>query len=352
MALFKKIFSKKEDKVSKGFYLLTVDKVEKNTSDTAVVSLTIPEELRSTFQFKPGQYLTGNFKTSQGNFHRSYSICSDSADNSTIQIACKKIEGGKVSSHINDQLQAGTQIEFMKPEGNFILDSNAKKVTAICAGSGITPIMSMIQYIERVGGQMDLFYGSRNENEKIFKSEIDRTSDKISKNYFLSGENKDGFIEGRITPKTLEEKVDLNSDAFYLCGPEGLIFSTKDFLVEKGVPENKIRFELFTTPVSVKAKDIKSGSATCHVAVTLNGETNEMDVDTSKMLLDSFYKNGMEAPFSCKGGVCCTCKAKVQEGSAEMKLNLSLTDKEIEEGYILTCQAVATSDTLKLTFDE
>lgn len=352
MALFKNLFKKKETKASKGFFSLKVQNLEKNTSDTTVISLEIPEDLRSRFQFKAGQYLTGNFKTTQGEFHRSYSICSGEDDNRIIQIACKKIEGGKVSSFINDELQKGAEIEFMKPEGNFILDANAQKITAICAGSGITPIMSMIKSIEKGGRSMDLFYGSRDEKSKIFKSEIDATSDRIQKHYFLSGEDKNGFIAGRITPKTLEEKVDLNSDAFYLCGPEGLIFSVKDFLLEKGVPESKIKFELFTTPVNIEKKNVKSNSKSCHVEVTLNGETAELDIDTSKMLLDNFYKSGVEAPFSCKGGVCCTCKAKILEGSAEMNINLSLTDSEIEEGYILTCQAIATSDKLKISYDE
>ncbi len=353
MALFKKIFGKKEDKVSTGFYNLPVHTVEKDTDETTVITLDIPQDLRTTFQFKAGQYLTGNFKTKHGDLHRSYSICSDPADNSRIQIACKKIDGGKVSSYINDELQAGIEIEFMKPTGNFVLDSNAKKISAICAGSGVTPIMSMIKQIEREGNMtMDLFYGSRNESSKIFKSAIDSTSDKIVKNYFLSAETKDGFEAGRITAKNLEGKIDLNSDYYYLCGPEGLIFSTKDYLMENGVSKDKIKFELFTTPVSVEEKKIKSSANACQVEMTLNGETTSLEVDTSKMLLESFHKSGIEAPFSCKGGVCCTCKAKVIEGSADMKLNLALTDDEVAEGYILTCQAIATSDNLKITFDE
>lgn len=353
MAFFKKIFGKKEESNSTGFYALPVQSVEKNTADTTVITLSIPSELKETFMFQAGQYLTGNFKTSHGELHRSYSICSDPADNSSIQIACKKIQDGKVSSYINDELKAGAEIEFMKPTGNFVLDSNANKVVAICAGSGVTPIMSMIKEIERTGNtSMDLYYGSKSESSKIFKKAIDQTSDKIQKNYFLSAEIKDGFEAGRITAKNLEGKISLDADAYYLCGPEGLIFSTKDYLIEKGVAKDKIKFELFTTPVSVKEKNIKSNSNASEVEITLNGETTTVEVDNSKMLLESFHKNGVEAPFSCKGGVCCTCKAKVLEGTADMKLNLALTDEEVADGYILTCQAVATSDNLKISFDD
>lgn len=353
MALFKKLFGKKEGDIPTGFHSLKVLSLEKNTKDTTVISLEIPGSLKSEFRFTAGQYLTGEFETKQGSLRRSYSICSDTSNASVIQIACKIVEGGKVSSYINNELKEGTSINFMKPEGNFTLDSSAKKVSAICAGSGITPIMSMIKEIEKSASMsMDLFYGSRNESEKIFKTEIDSTSEKIKKNYFLSGEEKEGFEAGRITAKTLEGKIDLNSDSFYLCGPEGLIFSIKDYLIEKGVAQDKIKFELFTTPVSVEEKKVKSKGNSSHVELTLNGETSSMEVDNSKMLLESFHKQGIEAPFSCKGGVCCTCKAKILEGSAEMKLNLALTDEEVAEGYVLTCQAIATSDTLKLSFDE
>lgn len=354
MTLFKKIFKRKtEGGNSHGFHSLHVDAVEKNTADTTVITLNIPEDLRAEFKFQPGQYLTGKFDTKHGKLNRSYSICSDASDNSKIQIACKKIENGKVSSYINDELKAGTSIEFMKPEGNFILNTSAGKVTAICAGSGITPILSMIKHIEKSGGQtMDLFYGSRTADGVIFKNEIESTSDKINKNLFLSTENIDGFEEGRITAKNLEGKIDLNSDFFYLCGPEGLIFSTKDYLKENGVDESKIKFELFTTPVSVEEKKIKSASGSAHVKVILNGESHEMDVDTSKIMLDAFQKNGIEAPFSCKGAVCCTCKAKILEGKAEMKMNLSLTDEEVAEGYILTCQSVPTTEEVTISFDD
>jgi ring-1,2-phenylacetyl-CoA epoxidase subunit PaaE len=351
MALFKKIFGKKDDKPS-SFHQLKVKSLEKNTEDTTVITLEIPEDLNAIFSFLPGQYLTGKFQTKSGEFNRSYSICSNPKIKGTIQVACKKIEGGKVSSFINDELKADTSIEFMKPQGNFILDNSAKKVTAICAGSGITPIMSMIHEIENSSStSLDLFYGNRMEKDIIFNSAIEATSDRINTTLFLSNSEKDGAVNGRITPKTLEGKIDLNSDFYYLCGPEGLIFSTKDYLVSQGVSENKIKFELFTTPTSVKEKNVKTNSKMAHVEVTLNGDTQEIDVETSKNLLESLHKSGIEAPFSCKGAVCCTCKAKVTEGSAEMSMNMSLTDEEVAEGYILTCQATVTSENIKITYD-
>lgn len=351
MALFKKLFKKKEGGNS-NFHLLTVTSVEKNTEDTVVISLETPSELKNEFQFVPGQYLTGKFKTSKGEFNRSYSICSDASED-LIQIACKEIEGGKVSTYLNQELKAGTQIQFMKPAGNFLLADSSKKVTAICAGSGITPIMSMIKNIESRGtGSMDLFYGSRNEKSIIFKSEIENTSDRIQSNIFLSAEESGTYSNGRITPNALEGALDLNSDVFYLCGPEGLIFSIKDFLKAKGVTESKIKFELFTTPVSLEEKKIKSKNKRSQLEVLLNGNSHKIEVDASKTILDSLQENGIEAPFSCKGAVCCTCKGKITEGSAEMKMNLSLNEDEIADGYVLTCQTLPTSENIKLTFDE
>lgn len=353
------LFGKKEIKKSpKGFHLLKVLNVHRETSDTVKIEFDIPADLRKNYQFKAGQYIDVNIDVDGKDERRSYSICS--GKNEPLAIAVKEIANGKVSKWFNQNLEAGTEVSVSEPKGNFTLQEDAKNVVAIAAGSGITPILAIAKDMETKGGNLRLFYGNRTVESIIFKKELDALKNTFT-THFLSQENVEGFENGRITKDHFTEIIKndlslLRADAYFICGPEELIIHISDTLKFFGVNEKKIHFELFTPPVLMKQEEVSTSEVfegVSKVKVFFDGDVVEFDLDgKGKTLLEAATNEGIDAPYSCKGGVCCSCKAKVLKGSARMKMNYSLTDEEVKEGYILTCQAHPTSDTLTITFDE
>ncbi|MEJ6617518.1 MAG: FAD-binding oxidoreductase [Crocinitomicaceae bacterium] len=358
MALFKKLFSKSsKTKTHKGFFEIPVLNIEKLTSDTVKVTLDIPAELKNEFNFKPGQYLDFNVELNGKEVRRSYSICS--GINEPISVAIKEVAKGTLSKWFNNDLAVGDVITVSHPMGTFSIPENAKKIVAIAAGSGITPIMAFAKDIEAKGNSLELFFGNRTEENILFHSEIDAFKH-TKATYFLSGEEKDGFVSGRIDTTTFSILVKehlqlLKADAFLLCGPEKMIAEVSDVLKMFGVSENKINYELFTTPVLLKSKtemieNKLEGEA--KVTVILDAEKTHYNLAADgPAVLDKVNSDGLDAPYSCKGGVCGSCRAKVLEGSCTMTMNYSLTDKEVEEGYILTCQAHPSSQEVVISYD-
>lgn len=361
MGLFNKMF-KKEEKPEitsvhhKGYHQIAIKNIEKVTADTVKISFDIPAELSSKYKFIPGQYLNLCAKLNEKEERRSYSICSGA--NEDLAIAVKAVKDGKISHWANDILQIGDKIEVSEPDGHFKWNEKDKTIVAFAAGSGITPILSIAKKIESIGGKMSLFYGNRTEDSIIFKSELGLLS-KTNTRHFLSQENKEGFENGRITKEKISEIVKenldlLKADGFFLCGPEELILNVKEVLTLFGVPKEKIHFELFTVPVLMKSVETPASnfSGKSSVTVIIDDEKVDFELDAKgKSILDHLTNKGYDAPYSCRGGVCCTCKAKVVEGKASMTLNYSLTDEEVAEGYILTCQAHPASEKLVITYD-
>lgn len=354
--LFKKDSNTKTS-TKKGFHEIPVAAVEKLTADTVKVILDVPENLRSEFQFIPGQYVNIALDLNGKEERRSYSICSGPKE--PIAFAVKVVKNGKVSTWLNKELLPGQNLFVVHPQGNFILDKAAKNVVAIAAGSGITPILSIAKAMEATGNEMKLFYGNRTKATTIFSEELKQLKH-LKITHFLSGENAEGAISGRITKDALTEqiKADLNvlkADAFFICGPEQMILDVSSTLEFFGVAKSKIHFELFTTPVLMKKEETQVSSVfkgESKVKVILDSEVIEFNLNSSgKTILETIEKEGLDAPFSCRGGVCCSCKAKVLNGSATMSMNYSLTDKEVKEGYILTCQAHPSSEELTVSFD-
>lgn len=355
--VFKKLFGKgNKSKAPKGFHSLEIEEVKRLTKDTVQVILDIPNELKSTFTFIPGQYLTFAIDINGTQERRSYSICSGA--NEPLAVAVKEVAGGKVSTWFNQAAAAGMEVFVSEPEGSFIRKSQATNIVAIAAGSGITPILSIAKDINSISGNMHLLYGNRTNDTIIFKNTLD-SLEHVHPHYFLSGESMEGYRSGRISKESLTEfiKSDLSvlkSDGFFLCGPEQLIVDAVEVLETFGVAKDKIHFELFTTPVLMKSAPTptSSFSGTSKVSVFLDDEEINFELASDgKVILDMVNSEGYDAPYSCKGGVCSSCKAKIIEGNVTMKLNYSLTDSEIEEGYILTCQAQPASETLKITYD-
>lgn len=358
MAFFGKLFKKDSSaKTHKGFNSLTIQKIEKLTPDCVKVTLDVPANLKDTFAFVAGQYINFIIEKDGNEERRSYSICS--GPNEPLAVAVKAVSDGNISVWFNSIAQAGMEVQVSKPEGNFKLKANDKKVVAFAAGSGITPMMSIAKSLEKSGGEMTLFYGNRLEKSIIFHSELKSLSH-VKTNYYLSGQTAEGYATGRLDKAAISEAIKQNLDllkanGFFLCGPEEMIVAGVETLKLFGVSAEKIHYELFTTPTimqtSTKAEtsDFKGES---NVKVILDGEEIEFKLKSNgKPILDILDREGFDAPYSCRGGVCCSCKAKVLKGQATMTMNYALTDEEVAEGYILTCQAHPASEELTVSFD-
>ena len=349
------------------FHSLKVKEIVKETNDTVSVSFQVPEDLKEAYAFTPGQYLTLKLTINNEEQRRSYSICSSSAED--ITVAVKRVENGLVSSYLNEVLKENDEMEVMTPEGNFTLETDQakkRKFVGFAAGSGITPIMSMIKQlsIDEKETVFTLFYSNKMESDVIFKHQLDKLAgDNLKINYIYTRQKLNNpLLEGRIDKSKVTEliKADLsclNADAFYLCGPEEMIFNVKSALEEFGVLNTKIKFELFTTPVLMAEKPKQQEADENfdgEALVTVIYDDEEIDFNLNKdgdTILDAAMDNDVDVPFSCKGAVCCTCKAKVTEGKVTMDANYALSDQEVEDGYVLACQSHPASAKVTLDFD-
>ncbi|MDG1859216.1 MAG: 2Fe-2S iron-sulfur cluster-binding protein, partial [Emcibacteraceae bacterium] len=300
---------------------------------------------------------------------RSYSLCSSPFENEW-KVAVKEVEKGKFSTYTNRELKAGDELDVMTPMGNFQVKTNAenaKSYALFAAGSGITPVLSIIKTIlkEEPKSVVSLFYGNKNTGSIVFREEIESLKnmhlDDLRITHILSRESLGNKIQkGRID----EEKCGLLYDAFlahegvdeaFLCGPESMIFAAKKALESRGVASENIHFELFTTEghePSPEAKKAALHDVKSNVIVILDGDEFPVNLQPGQTILDASYEAGADLPFACKGGVCCTCKAKIIEGSARMDVNFALDEQEVADGFILTCQAHPTSDKIIVSFDE
>jgi ring-1,2-phenylacetyl-CoA epoxidase subunit PaaE len=353
------------------FHPLRVKKVEKETDDCVSIEFHVPASLNEVFQFTQGQNLTIK-KTLQGEeLRRNYSICTSPFDNK-LKVAVKKVEGGLFSTWANEELKAGDVLEVLPPTGKFYTElhpSQKKAYVAFAAGSGITPILSIIKTTLRTEPQSNftLVYGNRTKNGIIFKEELEALKDKFIDRFrvyhILSREQTDAPINsGRIDTDKLhllfDKVIDLQkSDEFFLCGPEEMTFCIRGFLAGKGIAADKIHFELFTVPgqgrqtANLKLAKEEEG-AKAKVSVKVDGILFDFDLPyESESILDAALKHGADLPYACKGGVCTTCKAKLLEGNVSMDVNWGLEPDEVEKGYILTCQSHPQTETVVVDFD-
>lgn len=354
------------------FEKVRIKKVNRETPECVSITFDIPETLTDQFAYKHGQHLNMRTFINGEEVRRSYSLCSSPLDNEW-KVAVKKVEGGIFSSFANGILKPGDEIELMPPMGHFFCELNAankKSYVAFAAGSGITPVLSIIKTVLSIEphSNFTLVYGNRNRASIIFKEELEALKNKyinrLSIIHTLSREKTDATINhGRIDTAKCEalfaKAINIHSDEFFLCGPEEMIFAVKDYLETNGVDKKKIHFELFTTAESKKSKiksqkkEVVDEGAKSHVTVKLDGIAFDFDMPFSSddSVLDAASKNGADLPYSCKGGVCCTCKAKLLEGEVTMDVHWGLEPEEVEEGYILTCQSHPVTEKVVIDFD-
>lgn len=352
------------------FYPLTVKKVQHETADCVSIWLDVPEHLKETFAYKSGQYLTLRTNINGQDVRRTYSLCS-SPLSGHWRIAVKKVPEGIFSTHAATALKAGDVLEVLPPNGRFFTELNAtqaKTYMAFAAGSGITPVLSIIETVLRTepDSRFTLVYGNRNRSSIIFKEELEalknRYLSRFTLQYVFSQEKTEiPLQQGRVDAEKCElifnRIIDpANVDAFFLCGPQEMIFTVKEFLELKGIAPQKIHFELFNASKPQKAINEKQeivNQQHSTVLLKLDGITSSFPLATNgDNILDAALQQGANLPYACKGGVCCTCKARLVEGEVTMDVNYGLEPDEIAAGFILTCQAHPVSPMVLVDFDD
>ena len=352
------------------FHSIKVQDIYKETKDCSVVTFEIPDHLKQNFKYNQGQYLTLKTIIDNQDVRRSYSLCSSPTDN-TWQVAIKKINGGLFSTFVNDNLKTGDLIDVMPPNGKFftaINPSKTKNYIVFAAGSGITPILSIIKthLASEPNATFKLFYLNRTVKSIIFKEEIELLKNKYFGRFeifhFLTKEFRNiDLLNGRFTSDKLKvltkSIIDIeNTDECFICGPEEMIFLIKDELVLAGLDKDKIHFELFSLGNTKDDKDrikniIEHKIQGTEVTIIDGGKEFHFTMDDEfDNILDGALAAGADLPFACKGGVCCTCRCKLISGTAEMKVNYALDENEVAKGLILSCQAVPTSKNVVVEF--
>lgn len=344
------------------FHKINIQEVIRETADAVSLLFKIPGNLKSKFAFHSGQYLTLKKTINGKEVRRAYSICSSPSD-SYIKVTIKTVENGTFSTYATSELKAGNFIEISEPEGKFILEPNPhKNYIAFAAGSGITPILSMIKDVlkSETSSSFTLIYGNKTVADIIFKNELDSLKDenpeRFNLHYICSREQLEDSLFGRIDKAHTNFYINNNYknttfDAAYLCGPEAMINEVSATLSECGFSNENIHFELFTASVEEEATaKIKEG--TTEITILLDNEETTFTMQQTDTILAASLRNDLDAPYSCQGGVCSSCMGKVTEGKVVMIKNSILTDSEIEEGLILTCQAHPTTAKILIDFDD
>ena len=346
------------------FYKLNIKEVTQETPSAISVAFTVPPELKPAYQFIAGQYVNLKLTLDGEEIRRAYSICS-SPNSDELRIAIKLVKDGHFSKFANENLKIGDVIEVGQPEGRFTFEPSIerqKNYAAFAAGSGITPIMSIIQSVleNEPKSTFILVYGNKTPEETIFHKQLHdlhlKYVGRLFVHYVYSKINVDGEIFGRIDKSTVNfvlknKHSQKQFSKFYLCGPEDMINLVSDTLKENNVVEKDIKFELFSTPTTENDAVISHEGHT-KITVLVDDEEATFEMSQKQTLLEAALKQGLDAPYSCQGGICSSCIARISKGTAEMKKNTILTDKEIADGLILTCQAHPTSAEIFVDYDD
>ncbi|MDD3722492.1 MAG: ferredoxin--NADP reductase [Lutibacter sp.] len=346
------------------FHTLTIKELKKETSDAVSILFDIPADLKSAFKFIAGQYINIKKNIAGEELRRAYSICS-APNSGELRIVVKAVDNGAFSVFATTILKEGDVLEVSNPLGKFVLEtasSQAKNYLGIATGSGITPIISIIKAVlaEEPNSTFTLIYGNKTEADTIFKNEITLLQKtypaQLKVQYVISREKNETALFGRIDKGNLNfilknKFKNTTFDAAFLCGPEMMITTLKETLAENGLDENNIHFELFTTPIASEDEKHFAFEGTCEITVLLDDEETRFEMESKTTILTAALKEGLDAPYSCQGGICSSCLAKVTEGKALMDKNSVLSEAEIKDGFILTCQAHPTTQKITIDYD-
>ncbi len=347
------------------FHKLTINDIRRETEACVSISFHIPQDLQSDFLFKAGQYITLKAIINGAELRRDYSICS-SPNSGELRVAVKEVAGGTFSKFANNSLKTGDVIDVSTPNGRFTFepDTNAvRTIGAIAAGSGITPILSIAKTVleQEPHSTFALIYGNKTPKDTVFFNELlalkSRYNDRFKLQFVYSQTQENGALFGRIEKSTLNYILknpfqDFVIDIFYICGPEAMIHVATDVLKERGVNESNINYELFTTAVSTEDNNAPVYEGKTRITVILDDEETTFVMDQKKSVLEAALAEKLDAPYSCQGGICSSCLARITEGEATMRKNNILTDGEVADGLVLTCQAHPVTATIVVNYDD
>lgn len=352
------------------FHTLKVKDIKRETSEAVSVAFDVPAQQQPEYQFKQGQYITLKLKINGEEVRRSYSLCTSPFSEKELRVAIKEVAGGKVSTYINRELKVGDAMEVMTPMGNFhtiLSGSKSKKYVLFAGGSGITPMMSILKsvlYVEKQS-HVTLIYANKNEDSTIFKTEIDAlaaSNNQLKVAYVF--EHPQGTVSDLQTGIITEQKAlglienfgGVNADEYFICGPGPMMENVKNTLEKLKISKEKIHIEYFNSVIEAVEKAdsgaVLGGNVNATIKVIQYGIETEFKLETGSIsILEAAIEAGVDAPFSCKGAVCCTCRAKVLEGKVKMDANFALTEAEVAEGFILTCQSHPLTDNVVVDYD-
>lgn len=346
------------------FHPLTVKEIQKETPNAVSILFDVPAELKKDYTFIAGQYLNIQHHHNQKEIRRAYSICS-TPQSDELRIVVKKVQDGVFSSHANDTLKQGDILQVQAPEGRFVLQTNptaSKNYAGFAAGSGITPIFSMIETVltNEPNSSFVLVYGNKSLQETIFHKRLHLLQEKFPNqlhvHFVYSREKQPDALFGRIDKAATNFVInnkhkETNFDQYFICGPEPMIDIVTNTIVEKEGNKDKISYEIFT-PNTDTQETPQANSDVVKVTVLVDDEETTFEMTKDQILLDAILDKDIDAPYSCQGGICSSCMCKVLKGSAVMRKNSILSDQEIADGLILSCQAIVTSDEIYVDYDQ
>ncbi len=346
------------------FYKLSIKEVRRETTNAVSVLFNVPAELKDQYKFIAGQYINLKLTLDGEEIRRAYSICS-SPQSGDLRIAIKSVSVGAFSTFANSKMKAGDVLEVGTPEGKFTFEPNAasqKNYAGFVAGSGITPVMSILENVmdSEPESTFVLVFGNKTPDDTIFSKQLHELQSKYTGRFFphyvYSQAKIEGELFGRIEKSTVNyilnnKHKEFEFDKFYLCGPEEMITRVSGVLKEHNIKEKDIKYELFFAPKAEHEIDTSLEGNT-KITVMVDDEETIFEMSQKQSVLDAALKQGIDAPYSCQGGICSSCLARIKSGTAEMKKNAILTDKEIADGLILTCQAHPTSKELYIDYDD
>jgi ring-1,2-phenylacetyl-CoA epoxidase subunit PaaE len=345
------------------FYKLSIKEIIKETADAVSILFNVPEELQSNYSFVAGQYVNVKVTLDGQEIRRAYSICA-APQSGELRIAVKSVKNGFFSKFANEKLSVGNVIEVGTPEGKFTFEPKAdrqKNYAAFVAGSGITPVFSIIKSVleEEPNSTFVLVYGNKSEKDTIFHNQLHDLQlqyvGRLFLQYVYSQSTADNALLGRIDHTTVNyvlksKHAEMEFSKYFLCGPEEMIEIVTAALKENNVSDSDIKFELFSTSSSGSKADVGASGHTS-ISILVDDEETTFEMSQQQTVLEAALKQGLDVPYSCQGGICSSCICKITEGAAEMKKNQILTDAEVAEGLTLACQAYPTTATIKIDFD-
>jgi ring-1,2-phenylacetyl-CoA epoxidase subunit PaaE len=353
------------------FFDLTVEAIEAEAAHSAAITLSVPPEHRDRFAFEPGQFITVRARINGQDVRRNYSLCSTPAllkDKGQIQMGVRAVEGGAMSNWLVDGVRAGQQLSIAPPEGRFVIRrQRALHRVGFAAGSGITPILSILTHTLEgsAKAKFTLVYGNRRMDSVMFNEALqdlkDRFPDRLTLIHILSRQAQEvPLLEGRIDGDKVRALMQVflpvkSMDEVYICGPEAMIEATEASLLSAGVPADRVHTERFASaasPARVVRRAETTSDAGIKLSIIADGKRHELRMHPEDRILDVALDAGLDLPYSCKGGVCCTCRAKVMQGQVSMDKNFTLEADEMRQGFVLSCQARPTTPEVVVSFDE